>query len=84
MCSVPFAYSVGVFILSNLSLALAMADNLNGGTSENPLNLPVQVDTSVRVSQYVGKKLLYDVDVLVKNISVAQINICHVFSNHGW
>jgi hypothetical protein len=40
-----------------LSLALAMADNLNGGTPDNPLNLPVQVDTSVRVCQYVGEKL---------------------------
>lgn len=45
-----------MFTLSILSLSLAMADNLNGGTPDNPLNIPVQVDTSVRVSQYVGKK----------------------------
>lgn len=46
-----------MFLLSILSLTLAMANNLNNGdrSSSNPLGVPVQVDTSVRVAQYVGK-----------------------------
>lgn len=58
ICSVPFYYGIGVFSLSTLSLALAMANNLEGGSRDNPFNLPVQVDTSVRVAQYVGRFLI--------------------------
>lgn len=61
ICSIPFNYAFGVFVLSTLSLALAMANNLEGGSRDNPFNrfnLPVQVDTSVRVAQYVGKLVI--------------------------
>ena len=49
-----FAYALLVFSLSTLGLALALANNLEGGTRENPFNIPVQIDTSVRIAQYVA------------------------------
>ena len=56
ICSVPFAYACGVFLLSVISLALAMVNNLEDGSAENPFGLPVQVDISVRIAQYVGEQ----------------------------
>eukprot|EP00956_Cyclotella_meneghiniana_P036563 scaffold127494_cov26-Cyclotella_meneghiniana.AAC.2 len=52
--SLAFAYALLVFSLSTLGLALALANNLEGGTRENPFNIPVQIDTSVRIAQYVA------------------------------
>ena len=49
-----FAYALIVFSLSTLGLALALANNLEGGTRENPFNIPVQIDASVRIGQYVA------------------------------
>ena len=49
-----FAYAFIVFSLSTLGLALALANNLEGGTRENPFNIPVQIDASVRIGQYVA------------------------------
>ena len=41
-----------LIIPHSLGLILALADNLNGGTSENRLNVPSNVSTSVRTAQY--------------------------------
>ncbi|KAL3803524.1 hypothetical protein HJC23_014072 [Cyclotella cryptica] len=50
--SIPFGYAFGIVILSLVSLLLALVNNLDAGTPGNPLGVPVQVDTSVRIAQY--------------------------------
>eukprot|EP00804_Cyclotella_cryptica_P013962 CCRYP_002470-RA/>CCRYP_002470-RA protein AED:0.15 eAED:0.22 QI:0/0.33/0.25/1/0.33/0.75/4/415/154 len=52
--SIPFGYAFGIVILSLVSLLLALVNNLDAGTPGNPLGVPVQVDTSVRIAQYFG------------------------------
>lgn len=55
ICSAPFNYSLLIICLSLPSLVLALVNNLSNRTPGNPLGLPVQVDTSVRITQYVGE-----------------------------
>eukprot|EP00804_Cyclotella_cryptica_P027027 CCRYP_013672-RA/>CCRYP_013672-RA protein AED:0.17 eAED:0.19 QI:0/0.8/0.63/1/0.8/0.54/11/835/482 len=55
--SIPFGYAFGIVILSLVSLLLALVNNLDAGTPGNPLGVPVQVDTSVRIAQYFGRIL---------------------------
>jgi len=50
--SLPFGFAFLILILSIGCLALALTDNLDGGTSDNPLKVPPNVSTSVRIAQY--------------------------------
>ena len=43
-------------VLSLVSLLLALVNNLDDGSPGNPLGVPVQVDTSVRIAQYFGER----------------------------
>ena len=50
--SLPFGFAFLILILSIGCLALALTDNLDGGTSDNPLKVPPNVSLSVRIAQY--------------------------------
>lgn len=54
VCSLPFFYAVFVLGLSLGCLALALGDNLSGGSPGNPLNVPVNVSESVRGAQFLS------------------------------
>ena len=51
---VPLLFSVAIIIISVSSLALAFLNNITGGSSDNPFNIPVNVTTSVRAAQYLS------------------------------
>ena len=69
-------YALTVFSLSVLSLMLAMANNLNAGKPGNPLGLPVQVDWSVRVAQYVGELSNRNEVRLMQRTNFIKISFC--------
>lgn len=52
--TLPFWFAIGILTVSVACLALALTDNLDGGTAENPLKVPANVSTSVRIAQYVS------------------------------
>lgn len=52
--SLPFWFAFGVCGLSLGCLALAFYNNLLSGSAANPFNIPANVDTSVRIAQYLS------------------------------
>eukprot|EP00970_Alexandrium_tamarense_P018127 scaffold13320_cov215-Alexandrium_tamarense.AAC.11 len=54
VCSLSFAFGLGIMVLSFLSLILALLNNLGKGEPGNLLGIPVQVDSSVRGAQYLA------------------------------
>lgn len=53
--SLPFWFALGVVFLSFACLWLAFWNNvMNGGTAGNQFNIPVNVDKSVRIAQYLS------------------------------
>ena len=46
------AQNLTLILPHSLGLILALADNLSGGTSDNRLNVPSNVSSSVRTAQY--------------------------------
>ena len=53
-CSLPHFFSVAIVLISVSSLWLAFDNNIRGGPSGNPFNIPVNVTTSVRAAQYLS------------------------------
>lgn len=53
-CSLPHFFSVAIVLISVASLWLAFDNNIRGGPSGNPFNIPVNVTTSVRAAQYLS------------------------------
>jgi len=54
ICSLPYAFAIGIAIMSCLCLILVLANNLDGGSEGNPFNVPANVSTSVRAAQYLS------------------------------
>ena len=50
--SLPFAFAFIIYGISATCLILALIDNLDGSTAQNPLNVPANISASVRVAQY--------------------------------
>ncbi|KAL7458616.1 hypothetical protein ACHAWC_010206 [Mediolabrus comicus] len=54
MNSLPFAFSVGIALLSISCLVLVIWNALSAGEPGNKLGVPVRVETSVLIAQYCG------------------------------
>jgi len=54
VCSPPFAFAVGIAIMSYLCLILTLENNVSDGSEGNRIDVPANVSTSVRVAQYLS------------------------------
>lgn len=50
----PFLCGIGPLVLQLTTLALMVSDTLDGSTEQNALNLPVDIDVTVRLAQVVA------------------------------
>ncbi len=52
--SLPFVFAAGIATISYFCLVLALLNVFEDGEPENPFNAPYQVQTSVRIAQYLA------------------------------